>query len=158
MTSPDAIASGNAALSTTILNTLICPSDSGPKVYAPADSSYGCGVANRARTSYNFNVSDGNSCTAWVSENTATRPMFGVSSRCRFQDITDGTSSTVAICETTLDVYDATGRQVATLARDVWAPGPHAVYWDASALPPGRYLVRLAAAGRTVTRLVTVVE
>jgi len=106
LTSPDAIASGNAALSTTILNTLICPSDSGPKVYAPADSSYGCGVANSARTSYNFNVSDGNSCTAWVSENTATRPMFGVSSRCRFQDITDGTSSTVAICETTLDVYD----------------------------------------------------
>ncbi|MFG0297863.1 MAG: DUF1559 domain-containing protein [Maioricimonas sp. JB045] len=96
----------NAPLSTNILTTLICPSDDGPQVYSSANDYYGCGVANSARTSYGFSVSQGNGCTMWTSESRSTRSMFGLNSSCRFRDLKDGASNCVAVAETTLDVDD----------------------------------------------------
>ncbi len=42
----------------------------------------------------------------------------------------------------TLEVYDALGRRVATLADREFAPGRHTIGFDTSALPAGVYLVR----------------
>ena len=96
----------NLNLSKTILAALICPSDSGPKVYAPADANYGCGVANSARSSYGFSVARYNGGGLWTNEAQNARRLFGVNSNSRIRDVTDGTSNTVAVIETTLDVDD----------------------------------------------------
>ena len=51
-----------------------------------------------------------------------------------------------------LEVFDALGRRVAVLVADALAAGPHTATFDAGALPPGLYLARLSADGRTSTR------
>ncbi|QDT41736.1 putative major pilin subunit [Gimesia alba] len=101
-----AIASGNAQLSTTILTVLLCPTDSGEKYYEGADTTYGSGVANTARTSYGFIVNDATACPDWAIANLSTRTMFGTNSSCRMRDIQDGSSNTAAIAETTLEIAD----------------------------------------------------
>ena len=53
-----------------------------------------------------------------------------------------------------LDVFDVTGRRVASVAGPYGA-GEHAVTLDGSALAPGAYLVRLRAGGEVRSRLIT---
>jgi len=104
-----AVASGNAALGTNIIQPLICPSDPGGATYAPASTAYGTGAANSARTSYGFSVTnahDTGDCNLWTNESKTSRTMFGINSNCKIRDVTDGTSNTVAVVETTLDVDD----------------------------------------------------
>jgi prepilin-type N-terminal cleavage/methylation domain-containing protein/prepilin-type processing-associated H-X9-DG protein len=100
----------NLNLSKTILNVLLCPSDSGPRTYPQVHPKYGCGVADSALSSYGFNVADnlGNGGILWsvLPVIGVPRTMFGVNSNCSMRDITDGTSNTVAVVETTLDVAD----------------------------------------------------
>ena len=100
------IVSGNAPLTTRILTALICPSDDGKKVYTGADTTYGSGIANTARTSYGFSVSNANGCTLWDNEALGSRCLFGYGSRSKLDDCKEGTSNTVAVVETTLEVYD----------------------------------------------------
>ena len=57
-----------------------------------------------------------------------------------------------------LDVFDALGRLVGTLAEGEHAAGEHPVSWDASAVSTGVYVVRLEAGGRRVSRRVVVVR
>jgi len=52
----------------------------------------------------------------------------------------------------TLRVYDALGRETATLTDGWSSAGSRSFAWDASALPPGMYICRLDAAGRTIIR------
>lgn len=99
-------ANTNLALSTNVLKALLCPSDNGSPTYPGADVNYGCGVANSARTSYGFSVSEGNGCTRWMNEGITTKSLFGLNSRSNIRDVTDGTSNTVAVVETTLEVDD----------------------------------------------------
>jgi len=114
-----AIASGNAILGTRILDTLICPSDPGNAVYIHANAVYGTGVANTARVSYDFSVSIPHqgaaaTCVYWNRESLTTRAMFGQNSNTRIRDVTDGTSNSVAVIETTLEHFDGVAPSWAT--------------------------------------------
>lgn len=57
-----------------------------------------------------------------------------------------------------LDVYDVIGRRVATLADGDRVPGPYEIYWDASRVASGVYLVRLRQGDAEQVRRITVVR
>jgi glycosidase len=61
-----------------------------------------------------------------------------------------------AAADVRLDVYDVLGRRVATLAEGLEAAGTHEASLDASALPAGVYVLRLAAGEQSATARVTV--
>jgi prepilin-type processing-associated H-X9-DG protein/prepilin-type N-terminal cleavage/methylation domain-containing protein len=96
------VSAGNAAVVSALIPTYACPSDQ----YPPAVTSYP-GTSNYAETtgrhsnyllsSYNqLDYGDG-SGNYW----SRARPcgMFGVNSRCRFSDVSDGLSTTIAVGE-----------------------------------------------------------
>jgi hypothetical protein len=58
----------------------------------------------------------------------------------------------------TIRIHDALGRQVAVLADGIFPAGRHEVKWDASAHPPGMYLIRLEAGTQRVSGMVTVLR
>ena len=62
-----------------------------------------------------------------------------------------------APADVALDVFDVTGRRVASVAGS-YGLGEHAVLLDGSRLAPGAYLVRLQAGGETRTRLITRID
>lgn len=105
-----ATATGNGILSQTKIPSLLCPSDDGSQFLPVSDVNYGCVVGQPSyRTTYGFSVSTGNPLITtpfWLSEGLATRAMFGVCSNAAMRDIKDGTSNTVAMVETTLEVHD----------------------------------------------------
>ena len=103
-----ATAAGNGVLAATRLANLLCPSDDGGQFYPSGDANYGCvsGLPSY-RTSYGFSVASGNpSTTVWALEAIASRALFGVCSSSQMRDIRDGSSNSVAMVETTLEVYD----------------------------------------------------
>ncbi|MEP0545438.1 MAG: YCF48-related protein [Rhodothermales bacterium] len=57
-----------------------------------------------------------------------------------------------------LEVFDAAGRRVATLAEGRRAAGSHTVAWDADGLASGVYFARLSAGGSVATRQMTLVR
>ncbi|MBO6779294.1 MAG: T9SS type A sorting domain-containing protein [Rhodothermales bacterium] len=57
-----------------------------------------------------------------------------------------------------LEVFDALGRRVATLASGPFAAGDHEVTWLADGLPGGVYLYRLTAGSASVTRAMTLLK
>lgn len=60
--------------------------------------------------------------------------------------------------EVTVEVYDVLGRRVAVLHDGPLAAGPHALRFDAAALPSGVYVVRAVAPAGVVTRRVTLLR
>ncbi len=106
------IVAPNAAAGGTKLTLLLCPSDDGPQTYPGGDGTYGCAPGVPAyRTSYGFSVQrsmtwDNSAGNYWTNENRSTRSMFGISGNTTFRDVSDGLTNTVAVSETTLDVYD----------------------------------------------------
>jgi prepilin-type N-terminal cleavage/methylation domain-containing protein len=111
---------GNAAVVSVSLAALLCPSDNGDK-YHRANNRYAISTAAfnagrfGAKTSYDFSVwrysSNAPGGVFWdaISGNNRTlRRMFGANTSASIRDITDGTSNTVAVAETTLDIRDGT--------------------------------------------------
>lgn len=100
------VPAANAAASNVKLNALLCPSDSGKQTFPGFDGNYGCasGIASY-KSSYGFSAS-GQPSTLWTNLGQTTRTMFGAESNTTMRDLVDGSSNTVAIAETTLNVYD----------------------------------------------------
>ena len=116
----------NARLGGTVIETYICPSDPGRRTTTSNCASRSISPQpETARTSYEFSVLESGtsqcSCfTRWSSESSTTRTMFGVNSNCQMRDIVDGSSNTVAVAETTLEVLSAHGWSTAW-ANTGWA-------------------------------------
>lgn len=66
--------------------------------------------------------------------------------------------STEAPVDARVAVYDVLGREVAVLADGAFTSGSHSLRFDASALAPGAYVVRLTTDRATVSRTVSVVR
>jgi prepilin-type N-terminal cleavage/methylation domain-containing protein len=108
----DAIVSRNASLSSNIISTFLCPSDSGERtgtpqaVYSP---DLGADAALRyVKTCYDF-LTPALALRFYNyhrNMTTDTRYIFGENSYCRFADASDGLSNTVAMAEQTLETFN----------------------------------------------------
>ena len=101
--------SGNAAVMATRLEVFSCPSDTGDPFLSSTSTHYGIESGSGykgAKTNYDFSASSSFKCNDWKRHNPRTRRMFGENSRTRIADVGDGTSCTVAVCETCYDVWN----------------------------------------------------
>jgi hypothetical protein len=108
MLAGDVLASGNATVVSQRLKFFTCPSDNGDPWLAPGNY-YGIasGTALKgAKTNYDFCAYKNYDCDNWARQTPAQRRMFGENSATRMADVTDGTSTTAAIVESTFDVYN----------------------------------------------------
>lgn len=102
----------NDIVVSTPVETFLCPSDSNPETYAnvnEATYSISPGTTTRtgAFTNYDFSIRAASaSAEVWTRDAATTRRMFGLNEGSRIRDITDGTSNTVAVCETLRAVWD----------------------------------------------------
>lgn len=102
------VSSGNAEIVSQQLKLFRCPSDNGDPWLAPGNY-YGISTNPNyrgAKTNYDFCAYKNYDCNFWSRQNPNQRRMFGENSTTRMADITDGTNSTVAIVESTFDVYN----------------------------------------------------
>ncbi|MDX1948268.1 MAG: DUF1559 domain-containing protein [Pirellulaceae bacterium] len=104
------VAGTNATLVAAQFKVFSCPSDTGdPRLPTTGVYSIGMG-SNRgagAKTNYDFSAWSGSYvCKHWATHTLNQRRMFGENSTARFSDVIDGSSHTVAFCETTNDVYN----------------------------------------------------
>jgi prepilin-type N-terminal cleavage/methylation domain-containing protein/prepilin-type processing-associated H-X9-DG protein len=100
----DAAINGNAAISEEELQVFICPSDNnGPKTRTLVGSYYGPAPGfTGAATNYDFITSaftDFSNCTSY--QNSTTKRMFGEDSSTTMAEVTDGTTNTFMLGETT---------------------------------------------------------
>jgi len=139
----DSVASGNAALASILIPTLVCPSDSGnPEVnsanYTPDLVVPG---VKAKKTNYDFVVSVNEYGTANWSSTAAlsARYPFGQNSSTKLTDMTDGTSNTFLMGENTYSTYNGmTGG---------WA---YRSYLSVGIDPAGRYNVTYPAQGLNI--------
>jgi prepilin-type N-terminal cleavage/methylation domain-containing protein/prepilin-type processing-associated H-X9-DG protein len=115
LATPDAVASGNAALSTAVVKTFLCPSD--PEVGSPTipPSKYyspdlGTTGIQAVKTNYDFICAAGGVGTYhyWALSSLANRTMFGEDSASSVASVSDGTSNTLMMGEQTLALYNGT--------------------------------------------------
>lgn len=103
----DAVASGNGAVVSTSLRVFCCPSDGGNHFFTADDALVsikpGSGLRG-AKTTYDFVVDQSWESNFWRRQPLEQRYMFGQNSTTRIADVVDGTSSTLAVAETTLEV------------------------------------------------------
>ncbi|HBJ33759.1 MAG TPA: prepilin-type cleavage/methylation domain-containing protein [Planctomycetaceae bacterium] len=109
---PGAAGNPNDVVVSTPVQTFLCPSDPGPTNFASVgDVNYSIAPGSTTRqgayTNYDFSVrGTSNSTEVWTREPAATRRMFGMDDWSRLRDVTDGTSNTVMVCETTRRAID----------------------------------------------------
>jgi prepilin-type N-terminal cleavage/methylation domain-containing protein len=111
LATPDAIASGNANLSTNIVQTYLCPSDGGLQEILPSthySPDLGANGVRARKTCYDFimpHTTLGN-YNLHNATSIETRYIFGENSFTRMASITDGTTNTLAIGEMTLELFN----------------------------------------------------
>jgi prepilin-type N-terminal cleavage/methylation domain-containing protein/prepilin-type processing-associated H-X9-DG protein len=104
----DAVTSGNGDIVSTKLAIFRCPSDHGNPLlptgfyYSIKDGSPLQGV----KTNYDFVTSSNYDCNAWSREGSSVRRMFGENSTTKMNMVRDGTSNTIALAESTYEVYN----------------------------------------------------
>ena len=112
LSTPDAISSGNAALSAVEIKTLLCPSDGGTRTINPGSVHYSpdgtAGRVTAAKTSYDFiaQAQGVNRYNWWRNTTTGTRYIFGENSDTVLTHIADGTSNTLMMGEQTLELFN----------------------------------------------------
>ncbi|APZ95672.1 DUF1559 domain-containing protein [Fuerstiella marisgermanici] len=107
----DPFDSGNSAIVSKNLPVFQCPSDSGDTHYTGNTTNYHISPLAYAAghfgayTNYDFSVQRySSSMNLWSKRGKSTRRMFGVASASRIRDVTDGTSNSVMLLETTRQV------------------------------------------------------
>lgn len=96
----------NDLVVSTPVETFLCPSDANPTNYTSTGSanysiSPGTTTLRGAFTNYDFSVRRTSSWDRnWEEHNFVERRLFGQNDSSKFRDIVDGTSNTVAVCET----------------------------------------------------------
>lgn len=99
---------GNAAIAGTPVAVFRCPTDPGEPLlndtteFGPS----GTNAYKGMKTNYDFCASRNFRANAWRKESQTTRRMFGENSDTRVGDVLDGTSKTIALCETLFDVVN----------------------------------------------------
>jgi hypothetical protein len=104
----NAATNGNGALMATRLAVFRCPSDNGTELL-PTGAAYGsAGSFVGMKTNYDFITSQRelSACNYWKAAAASTKYMFGQNSTTKITDVTDGSSNTFMIGETTLDVHN----------------------------------------------------
>ncbi|MCA9038178.1 MAG: DUF1559 domain-containing protein [Planctomycetaceae bacterium] len=110
-TMADPFLNGNSQYVSRVLTAFLCPSDPGDVVYTGASANYVISAQAQQNghyaplINYDFSVERYHeNMTMWVTRATQTRRLFGLQSNSRLRDITDGTSNTVMLLETTRQV------------------------------------------------------
>lgn len=101
----DPVTNGNAALSETVLDAFLCPSDNNPVKGRLKGTYYGPGGSySAAATNYDFITDCGDEfsyCNGYVSSTSPDKRMFGADVNTKFAEVTDGISNTFMLGETT---------------------------------------------------------
>ncbi len=105
---------GNNLVVSKVLPIFICPSDPGsPReksvLYGISDVSNAAGIGG-AKTCYDFSAFVNLWDLPWWKHPANTRRLFGNDSNSTFRDVTDGTSNTAMLVETTLEVHFYAGQ------------------------------------------------
>jgi prepilin-type N-terminal cleavage/methylation domain-containing protein/prepilin-type processing-associated H-X9-DG protein len=103
-------AMANTTATTTALNTLVCPSDSGERLSKNSIHYNPVATLRGLKMTYDFSMASTYGCDHWQLVATQqNRLMFGENSNAGISKVTDGTSNTIALMEKTFDVYNGDG-------------------------------------------------
>jgi prepilin-type N-terminal cleavage/methylation domain-containing protein len=108
LATPNATASGNAKVESNYISLFACPSDGGSRTIGASTTYSPDASTTSQKSNYDFiaSNSDFGNCNYWKAQTVKTRYAFGENSNTRLLDISDGTTNTFMIGETTCNLAD----------------------------------------------------